>query len=192
MTTVGTNPAIAALSRAKSRMSPCMDRMAFATFACSKRFGWVGGSSEYPITSASSAFNQSESQLPLKPVCPVRKTRRPFQNERFSMIGLGPADYEITVARQGESPMRSDLTEPRRDLHWISPAITCRIGVAWEFGIASGHRAFCSRHSSLIRLAAGALTSSNESTASFETFRRITQPSERAIGRADVARAAVV
>ena len=51
--------------------------------ACSNRFGWVGGSSAYPVTSAPSAWSQSESQPPLKPVWPVMNTRRPFQNERL-------------------------------------------------------------------------------------------------------------
>src|SRR5579871_415057 len=68
-------------------MSPRIERITPPTSACSNRLGCVGGSRANPVTSASSAFSHKESQPPLKPVCPVRKTRRPFQNERFSMVG---------------------------------------------------------------------------------------------------------
>src|ERR1017187_3521540 len=50
------------------------------TDAVSNRLGLVGGASEYPVTAAPNCCNQSDIQLPLKPVCPVRKTFLPFQN----------------------------------------------------------------------------------------------------------------
>src|SRR5215468_9118425 len=62
-------------------MSAVIVRSARPTPACSYRLGVVGGSSEYPVTSAPSASSHSESQLPLKPVCPVTSTRRPRQND---------------------------------------------------------------------------------------------------------------
>src|SRR5713101_2529696 len=88
MTTSGRHSAIADLSRGKSRMSAQMERTTPATPACSNRLGWVGGSSAYPVTSAPSASSHSESQLPLKPVWPVRNTRRPLQNERSGIDWL--------------------------------------------------------------------------------------------------------
>ena len=51
--------------------------------------GIVGGKSAYPLTSAPSDDNHMDSQLPLKPVCPVKNTRLPCQNS-FSII-----DYQI-------------------------------------------------------------------------------------------------
>src|SRR5258708_28501758 len=71
-----------------------------ATLACSNRLGWVGGSSAYPVTLAPSASSHNESQLPLKPVCPVRRTLRPRQNERLSMIAPSPPWCESEVACQ--------------------------------------------------------------------------------------------
>ena len=77
-----------------------------ATCACSNRFGSVGGSSAYPVTSAPSAFSHSDSQLPLKPVCPVRKTRRPFQKA----IGLRMAARQTRRSR----PTPADAGSSRR------------------------------------------------------------------------------
>src|SRR4030042_1175555 len=85
MTTSGRHSATADFRRGKSRMSAQMERTASATSACSNRLGWVGGSSAYPVTSAPRTSSHSESQLPLKPVCPVRNTLRPLQNERLGM-----------------------------------------------------------------------------------------------------------
>src|ERR1700687_5990606 len=59
-----------------------------------------------------------------------------------------------------------------------------------DSGVAFGQRAVCSFHRASVRRPAGATTSANESTWSFETSWRITEPSERAIGRAPMARAA--
>ena len=82
-----------------------------ATSACSNRLGWVGGSSAYPVTLAPSASSHSDSQLPLKPVCPVRKTLRPFQNERLSMIGpFRPAQSESSERRDGGMPILANTT----------------------------------------------------------------------------------
>src|SRR2546426_176981 len=102
MTTSGQHSAIADLSRGKSRMSAQMERTAPATSACSNRLGWVGGSRAYPVTLAPSASSHSESQLPLKPVCPVRKTLRSLQNERLSMIIPSPAFFNSAgIGRAG-------------------------------------------------------------------------------------------
>ena len=135
-----------------------------ATSACSNRLGLVGGSSAYPVTSAPSASNHSESQLPLKPVCPVRNTWRPFQNVRLSMSGSS--------------------VKGQHHLHRIPPAgAGC---IAGDSGprASRGHRAFCSRQSVSTNPLAGVSTSSNETTSSFATSRRKMQPSERPIGRA--------
>src|SRR4051812_15345930 len=86
MTTSGRTSLIAAWSRGKSRTSAYMERTSDPTSACINRLGLVGGSSAYPVTFAPSASSHSDSQLPLKPVCPVTKTRRPFQNEWLSMV----------------------------------------------------------------------------------------------------------
>ena len=94
---------MAALNCWKSRMSAQMERTEPATPACSNKLGWVGGSSAYPVTSAPSASSHSESQLPLNPVCPVRNTRRPFQNERFGM-----------TARSSEPDLPAPAASPTR------------------------------------------------------------------------------
>src|SRR6516225_12387729 len=88
MTTSGRLSAIADLNREKSRISAHIDLTALDTPACTKRLGRVGGSRAYPVTSAPRALSHSDNQLPLKPVCPVRNTRRPFQKERLSMRGF--------------------------------------------------------------------------------------------------------
>ena len=57
-------------------------------------------------------INHSESQLPLKPVCPVRNTRRPFQNERLSVLAysfhlngfINLAQYALVVGLQNQTP----------------------------------------------------------------------------------------
>src|SRR6266568_5023299 len=84
-----------------------------ATPACSYRLGQVGGSSAYPVVSAPSASSHRDSQLPLKPVCPVRNTRRPFQNERLTMIDDRAAMRRIRYDKKGR-PQRSrlNLIEP--------------------------------------------------------------------------------
>src|ERR1019366_5999099 len=70
-----------------------MDRIPEGTDAVSNRLGEVGGSSEYPVTSAPSLCNQSDSQLPLNPVCPVRKTFLPDQNiDHQTFHGALPTD----------------------------------------------------------------------------------------------------
>src|SRR6516225_842258 len=69
-------------------MSAQVERSEPARFACSNKLGWVGGASAYPVTLAPSASSHNDIQLPLKPVCPVRKIFRPRQNERLSMVSL--------------------------------------------------------------------------------------------------------
>src|SRR6266852_1904870 len=88
MTTSGRHFATAAVRLEKSRTSAEMESSACATPACSNRLGCVGGASAYPVTLAPSASSHSESQLPLKPVWPVRNTRRPLQNKRSGIDWL--------------------------------------------------------------------------------------------------------
>src|SRR3989442_9688333 len=189
MTTSGQHSAIADLSRGKSRMSAQMERTAPATSACSNRLGWVGGSSAYPVTLAPSASSHSESQLPLKPVWPVRNTWRPFQNERLGMASPYPACCEPVVATEGRDGDRFNHnggpSAEQHNLHVMAPAGACCIDCACGPRGTSGHRAFCSRQSSSTsRSRGGSSTSSSDIISSFETSRRNTQPSERLIGRA--------
>src|SRR5215831_2927891 len=83
MITSGRLSARADLSRGKSRTSARIERTARPTSACSNKFGCVGASRAYPLTLAPRVSSHSDSQLPLKPVWPVTKTLRPFQNERL-------------------------------------------------------------------------------------------------------------
>jgi len=48
------------------------------------KLGLVFGLSAYPVTFAPRILKKIQSQLPLKPVCPVTKTFLPFQN--FELI----------------------------------------------------------------------------------------------------------
>src|SRR4029079_8521266 len=59
----------------RSRMSPLVVSTNSPMRAREKRLGCVGGSSAYPATRAPKEFKSMHSQLPLKPVCPVMKTR---------------------------------------------------------------------------------------------------------------------
>src|SRR5713226_4551673 len=178
MTTLGRHSATAVLSRGKSRMSAQMERTVPATSACSNKLGWVGGSSAYPVTLAPSAFSHSESQLPLKPVCPVRSTWRPFQNERLSMTRSGPPFCDPAVATEWhDRETQAESAAEQHNLHGIPPAGACCIDDACDPRVASGHRAFCSRQSASTTAPGGASTSSDESISSFETSRRNTQPS---------------
>src|SRR4051812_43356358 len=80
-------------------MSPSIERIPAATFACVKRFGSVGGASANPVRSAPRDCSHSESQLPLKPVCPVMNTRRPRQKARSRSPGGGePSAIRYAVA----------------------------------------------------------------------------------------------
>src|SRR5215472_9782884 len=86
ISTSGLHSAIAALTRGKSRTSAQIDRTELAILACSKRLGFVGGLRAYPVTLAPRDSSHNDSQLPLNPVCPVRKTLRPRQNEWSIML----------------------------------------------------------------------------------------------------------
>jgi len=137
-TTSGWHSAIAFLSCGKSRMSARIVRTVPTRRACSNRFGWVGGSSAYPVTSAPRESSHSDSQLPLKPVCPVTNTLRPFQNGRLSMHRPGePRCKSVTAA---------DSKTGRLKLHRMPPAGACSSD-SCDSRVASGHRAFCSRQS---------------------------------------------
>src|SRR6516164_9112191 len=158
-----------------------------ARFACSNRLGKVGGSSAYPVTLAPSASSHNESQLPLKPVCPVRKTLRPRQNERLTIIDPSPPMSDRSAQKVGTCRLPAE----DYNLHTATPPGTCCVNVGRDPRVGSGHRAFCSRHSASTSRTRGASTSLKESTASFDKSRRNTQPSESPIGRAAIARAAV-
>src|SRR5579859_1455113 len=97
--------------RGKSRMSAQTERSEFATCACSKRFGWVGGASEYPVTLAPRDSNHKHSQLPLNPVCPVTSTLRLFQNDRLSILGPSrrSGTLEFRMCREEGDVHVSDL-----------------------------------------------------------------------------------
>ena len=72
------------MSASESRTSPARAPASpSATRAASYSDGDVGGSRPKPDTSAPSSPSQSASQLPLKPVCPVTRTRRPRQKPWF-------------------------------------------------------------------------------------------------------------
>ena len=64
--------------RSGSRTSPSIEFIRPESPRISKRLGSVGGAVEYPVTSAPARSRISESQLPLKPVWPVRKTFFPL------------------------------------------------------------------------------------------------------------------
>src|SRR5437868_9355245 len=162
-----------------------------ASLACSNRLGWVGGSSAYPVTLAPSTSSHIESQLPLKPVCPVSSTLRPRQNERLSIFGPTPPRCESeVVTERRDGGWHAEFSTERYDPHRTPPAGTCRTNHAAVLASEAGHRAFCSRQSASTWLAGGASTSLNEITSSFDISRSNTQPSERPIGKAVIARAA--
>src|SRR3989344_2574143 len=68
----------------KSRISPTRESIFFATPASSNKDGLVGAANASPVTLAPAFVNQSEVQLPLNPVCPVRKTFFPDQKLGFT------------------------------------------------------------------------------------------------------------
>lgn len=57
--------------------------MPCSTVAKAKRLGLDEGGKAYPTTCAPIDCNQIDSQLPLKPVCPVSKTHLPCQKLQF-------------------------------------------------------------------------------------------------------------
>src|ERR1035441_5620365 len=68
-----------------------------ATDAVSNRLGQVGGASEYPVTSAPNRCSQSDIQLPLNPVCPVRRIFLPSQNtDHQTFHGALPVDQRTS------------------------------------------------------------------------------------------------
>src|SRR5450830_1416659 len=78
-TTSGRAWAMAWLSASRSRMSPKRDCMPWATEPTSNKLTGVPGGRAKPQTSAPMACSHRLSQLPLKPVWPVKKTRLPRQ-----------------------------------------------------------------------------------------------------------------
>src|ERR1700730_12466214 len=60
-------------------MSPITDVMLEPTWATSNKFGFCSGASATPITFEPRTWRYSDSHAPLKPVCPVKRTRLPFQ-----------------------------------------------------------------------------------------------------------------
>jgi hypothetical protein len=83
------------VSLAVSRMSPM-------TECCvpvkSNKLGLVYGARAYPVTVAPSERNHRCSQAPLKPVCPVRNTRRPRQNSSMGCILAVMISYQSDPA----------------------------------------------------------------------------------------------
>ena len=67
-------------------MSDMYEVMPLATLATSNKLGVVGGASEQPVTSEPKLSNQRDSQLPLKPVCPVKNTRFARQKSALTTI----------------------------------------------------------------------------------------------------------
>src|SRR5512135_3424027 len=63
--------------------------------------GWVGISLEMPVTSAPSFSSQAVSQLPLKPVCPVTRTRRP----RYASANIIASPSSMAPARLPTMPV---------------------------------------------------------------------------------------
>ena len=71
----------AEVSFIRSLMSPIIELCnRFSSWVSEKKFGTVGGKSEYPCTLAPRSDNHRLIQPPLNPVCPVMKTGRPSQN----------------------------------------------------------------------------------------------------------------
>src|SRR5690349_311932 len=82
----GFTSAAALASGSRSRTSPTvLVAMRWPSLVAAKKLGSVGGCNENPWTSAPSLVSQSAVQPPTKPLWPVRKTRRPRQNEGSGM-----------------------------------------------------------------------------------------------------------
>ena len=64
--------------RSRSRMSPNRWSIRVSSPRSPNTEGEAGTSSEYPVTSAPRWFSHRVSQEPLKPVCPVTRTRFPL------------------------------------------------------------------------------------------------------------------
>ena len=61
-------------------MSPISEIIPSLTLASSNKLLEVIGSKAYPLTEAPIRCNHKDNQLPLNPVCPVKKTLLPCQN----------------------------------------------------------------------------------------------------------------
>src|SRR5439155_18863387 len=133
---------MALLSRGKSRISAEIVRTVPAICACSNRFGCVGGSRAYPVTLAPSVFSHSESQLPLNPVCPVRNTRRPFQNDELIMNGAGRRGWDQAVVVEWRTKRK--YSETRYSFHGVILANACCSCDSWNLPVSCGQRAVCS------------------------------------------------
>src|SRR3954463_9099417 len=82
------------LTASASRISPSyVCSTADAISAASNKFGSVGGLSEKPNTFAPRWLNHKLAHPPLKPVWPVMRTRRPFQNPLFNRGGSLQSDH---------------------------------------------------------------------------------------------------
>src|SRR5690242_12586290 len=98
---LGFAAAAALASGSRSRTSPIvLAARLWPSRVAAKKLGSVGGGSEKPCTSAPSCFSQSAVQPPTKPLWPVRKTRRPRQNEasgtgRDIMRGSQPGCFAL-------------------------------------------------------------------------------------------------
>src|ERR1700734_1877644 len=80
-----------------SHTLPIIECIPEAIDAASNKFGEDGGSNEYPVTLAPRLCNQSDSQLPLNPVCPVRKIFLFRHNMGYQTFQGGlPADQRVS------------------------------------------------------------------------------------------------
>ncbi len=98
------------------------------TDAAVNKFGSVAGSSAYPRTCAPRLASQSASQPPLKPVCPVRKTRRPCHG--FTTSSTEPSRWP-TALRVSACPAACPSAARNRDESRPPPrvfAVRLRIG----------------------------------------------------------------
>src|SRR5207253_4126836 len=64
----------------------------------SNKLGDVGTSKEKPVMNAPCRSSQRVSQEPLKPVCPVMKTRRPWKKFRLAMM-MHPVPFSRDAER---------------------------------------------------------------------------------------------
>ena len=90
--------------------------------AAVNRFGSVHGSRAYPRTFAPRCASHRANQPPLKPVCPVRKTRRPLQKPleelSFTRSSMGP--FRCSRALRGDA-CREAYPSPARSPYGRRP-----------------------------------------------------------------------
>src|SRR4051794_41032858 len=100
-------------------MSPVTEVMPVSAFVNSKRFGVVGGASEYPVTEAPIDWSQRVSHEPLKPVWPVTRTRL-FRQKLFEIVSKIHSPQSVAKSHRlnAEPAKPSRVVEPKR-FTWI-------------------------------------------------------------------------